>query len=378
MSQGRKLRVCFLATEMAGFGPYGGFGVLTRDLACALAQRGLELYVVMPRKKAQQPVERLQGVTVLSFPCPLYGGLKKILPYAGLFKTVDADLYHSQEPTILTRLAELAEPAKKHLVTFQDPRDLDDWRKQWAPARPSRYAELKFLYRYRRDVVPAVQKATACYCQARSVIEKATRLYRLQRPPGFLPNPVQLPEGPVLKEARPSVCFLGRWDAIKRPELFLELAARFPAVRFVLAGACPEDPVREADLRGLIAQRPNVEAPGWVDPETRSALLSRSWILINTSTKECLPVSYLEACAHRCAILSHGNADEFASTFGYWAAEGHLEDYVRGLEWLLQEDRWRTFGELGYEYVRRTHQIDEVVEAHLQAYGRALERLPGR
>ncbi len=366
------MRICFLATELAGIGAYGGFGVLTRDLACALAQRGLEVYVVMPRKPGQRPVEMLDGVTVLSFPCPLYGDLKSVLPYGGVLKAIDAQLYHSEEPSILTRLAEIVEPAKKHLVTFQDPRNLEDWRKQWAPARPSRYAELKFLYRYRRDVVPAAQRADACYCQARSIVDKAARLYRLTTRPGFLPNPVELPDPGTAKTLEPTVCFMGRWDAIKRPELFVELASRFPGVQFVLAGASLGDPAREAFIRRLVEAQPNVQAPGWLDARSRSELLSRAWILINTSTKECLPVSYLEACAHKCAILSHGNADEFASRFGYWSPTGALQEYVQGLAALLGGDSWKPLGELGWEYVRHTHQIDRVIDAHLAAYEQAL------
>ncbi len=367
-----RLRVCFIATELAGIGPYGGFGVLTRDLACALAHRGLDIYVVMPQKHQQRPVEILEGVTVLSFPCPLYSGLKSVLPYGGIFKTIDADVYHSEEPSILTRLAEIVEPAKKHIVTFQDPRNLEDWRKQWAPVRPSRYAELKFLYRYRRDVVPGAQRADACYCQAKSTIDKATRLYRLTNRPGFLPNPVSLPDPSVPKETDPTVCFVGRWDAIKRPELFLELASCRPGINFILAGASVEDRSREASIRQLIESQPNVQAPGWIDEQSRSDLLSRAWILVNTSSKECLPVSYLEACAHKCAILSHCNADEFASNFGYWTRTGTLQDYVRGLDTLLQGDSWRSLGELGYEYVRDTHQIDTVLDAHLEVYEQVL------
>ena len=72
--------------------------------------------------------------------------------------------------------------------------------------------------------------------------------------------------------------------------------------------------------------------------EKGDAVLDKAWVLINTSTKECLPVSYIEAGAHKCAILSHGNADDFASNFELWAKIGDLGDYERGLNFLLNDN----------------------------------------
>ena len=87
-------------------------------------------------------------------------------------------------------------------------------------------------------------------------------------------------------------------------------------------------------------------------------------------------MSYLEASAHKCALLSHGNADEFPSKFGYWAQQGGLDDYQRGFRFLLENDRWRDLGEKGYQYVKDTHSYVKVIDKHIQAYQEILEIEP--
>lgn len=368
------MRVCVVATEIAGVGLYGGFGCLTRDITRGLAARGIETYVVIPRQGEERPVQSLQGVTILSCPIDTYRDLKNSRLATGVFKMIDADVYHSQEPNIGTRVAQIAQPDKRHVVTFQDPRTIEDWRRQWVPHRPSRLWELRFQMAYQLRVGRAVREADARYCQAKYTVDKAMAIYRLPTRPGFLPNPVDVPQAPGPKASQPTVCFVGRWDAIKRPELFIELASRFSSVKFILMGSDFNDATHDAKLRQQCSRAGNIDAPGWLTPAERNRLLEQCWILVNTSTKECLPLSYLEACAHGCAVLSHVNADDFASEFGYWAEAGDLEDYQGGLEALLENDRWRERGEKGYEYVKKTHEFGRVVDEHIRVYEEVLSQ----
>jgi len=164
---------------------------------------------------------------------------------------------------------------------------------------------------------------------------------------------------------------VARLDRRKRPELFLDLAAKFPHVRFVAAGIS-RDPGWEASLRKRYGGFPNLDMPGFVD-QFRSGLhteiLGKSWIMVNTAAREGLPNSFLEAAAHRCAILSGVDPDGFASRFGYHAA---ADDFTEGLARLLEGNRWRERSEKGHEYVRETFEIGRAIDLHLAAYGRAL------
>ena len=197
---------------------------------------------------------------------------------------------------------------------------------------------------------------------------KARAVYGLPAEPPLLPTPVRIPE-PPRKADTPTVCYLGRADRRKRPEVFLELAARFPAVRFVLVGDAQQARQREL-LRQRSAQLPNLEWKGFVnqfESDGVARVLGASWILVNTSLREGLPNAFLEACAHGCAILSQLDPDGFASRFGYWAARG---DYADGLRRLLQEEQWRERGRAGAAYVAATYGLERAVAQHLAVYER--------
>lgn len=372
----RKLRrVCIVSTEYSGLGSGGGFGVGSRLIAEGLAEKGLEVFVAMPRKEGQGLIQQVGPVTVLSYPSTLYTGLERVRQYAGIYAEINADVYHSQEPSLGTHLAQLAMPHKVHAVTFRDPRSIEDWRKQWGDRGPlGWWHDFRFLRQYDREVGRAVRDADGLFTKAWSLAEKAQRVFRLKAQVGFLPDPIKIEVGRVSKGKDPTVCFLGRWDGIKRVGLFLELARQNQNVKFICAGSSTDDVDMDARIRAEARRLRNVELPGWVTGETKAEILGQSWILANTSTKEGLPVSYLEAAADGCAILAHANTDEFATKFGYWARRGDLGDFCEGLSYLLEERRWKSLGDRARQYVLSTYEAGHAIEAHIDAYNQLLYR----
>jgi len=368
------MRICLISTEIFAYGYYGGFGALTRQIASGLAKKGLEVYVITPRYPNQKPAEILDEdrYTVISIPREKFSSFK----YRYIYKLVDADIYHSEEPSLGTYIAQKMVPNRKHIITFQDPRTLEDRRAEWKYYNFTKLERVKveiqtrLLYHLTRK---AAKKADALYCQAWYAIPKAMRIYRLKEPPKFLPNPVKIPNRKIKKSDKPTVCFLARWDPRKRPEFFLELAKRFPDVKFIAMGkAHPPFLERDKMLRKKYENIPNLVMTGFVSEKEKSRILEKSWILINTSWRECLPVSFLEACAHKCAILSHENPDDFAKNFGYWAKNGDLKDFEKGLKWLLEDKKWEKLGRKGFEYVRRVHEFNKVIDEHIRVYKEVL------
>jgi len=115
---------------------------------------------------------------------------------------------------------------------------------------------------------------------------------------------------------------------------------------------------------------------GFVDQfaSTRhSEILGKSWIMVNTATREALPNSFLEASAHRCAILSAVDPDGFASKFGYHAER---DDFAEGLRFLLEDGRWRSRGESGGRYVGETFETEIAMQRHLAVYESLLPHGP--
>jgi hypothetical protein len=160
---------------------------------------------------------------------------------------------------------------------------------------------------------------------------------------------------------------VARLDRRKRPTLYFDLARRFPHVRFIAMGKA-RDPQWGAYLQKTYGDVPNLEMIGLVDQfssERHSQILSESWVMVNTATREALPNAFLEAAAHQCAILSGVDPDGFASRFGHHARD---EDFAKGLAALLDGDAWRARGLQGYEYVRDTFELNHAVDLHEEVY----------
>lgn len=355
------MRICLISVEIFAWGKYGGFGRATRTIGRELVNRGHEVSAVVPRRPGQGPVELLDGMTVLSFPSHSW------LSPARLLREVDAEVYHSCEPSSATYLATRARPDRGHMVTCRDPRDREDWKIEFSlPSRSRLRVVANYVYENGPLVRRGVQRADAVYAAARCLVPKAQKVYRLRTPPGFLPTPIEIPAS-VEKAPEPTVCFVGRLDRRKRPEVFLDLAERFPDVRFIAVGAS-NDPSWDRYLHDKYGSLPNLDMRSFVDQfrsDELSQILSRSWVIVNTSAREGLPNSLLEAAAHRCAILSAVDPDGFASQYGWHVQD---DDFEGGLRFLIEDDRWRARGLTGWRYVAETFATDRAIDAHMAAY----------
>lgn len=327
--------------------------------------------MVTPIREGQASIERADGITIRGF--QPWSTQEQIAAY----QASNADIYHSQDPSVGTLLCQRAMPERRHVVTCQDPRTSRDW---WIELScylsERRYKSLlTWFYEDNPLVWRAVRKADAVYSEAKHIVPKAKKKYGLKVAPQFLPNPVPMQDAPVVKADRPTVCFVGRFDKRKRPELFFELAKRCPDVQFVAVGAANSEWMDRL-LRQRYGAIDNLELTGFLDrfaSRRFDEILSRSWVLVNTAAREGLPVTFLEAASYRCAIVSQVNPDEFASRFGYHAEAG---DFEVGLRTVLENDHWRACGEAAYEYVRATHALDVVIDKHLEAYSSLVSAKP--
>lgn len=357
------MKVCFVVNEIFAWGKYGGFGSLTRTIGSELVKRGIDVCAVVARGKGQKEVEELDGIKVLSFKNPIES--------SKLYRECDADIYHSEEISIGSYIAMKTMPESKHILTFQDPRDLTTWFIDFKCSSNTAKIIYPLIYSYRTNPFcnKAVKNMDSLFCQAKYIIPKVKKMYNLHSNPNFLPNPVQMPERGLQKADEPAVCFLGRFDGVKRPEIFFNLAKIFPDVKFIAMGKS-HDMKYDNYLREKYSSIPNLEMPGILFSKEKEKVLERSWIIINTSAKECLPVSFLEACAYKCAILSCNNPDDFAESFGYYVKK---DDFVDGLKILLENDNWRDKAQKGYEYVQETHELNKVIDRHISIYEELLQ-----
>ena len=360
------LHVCLICVEIFAWGKYGGFGRATRMIGRELVKRGVRVTAVVPRRQDQKPEEILDGIRVLSF------GKTDMGEQYRLYKAIDADVYHSEEPSFGTFLAQQAMPHKKHMITFRDTRRISDWSTEFRlPSLSRAQVLMNILYEDNFLVHHAVRHADARYAAANLLKPIVLNKYRLKTAPIFLPTPVPIPDH-IEKSSQPTVCLLGRLDRRKRPQIFFDLAAAFPYIRFIAVG-WSRDPKWNEEMLRRYGNLQNVEMTGFLDQFDGNAheqVLQKSWVLVNTSAREGLPNAFLEAAAHGCAILSEVDPDGFASRFGFHAADG---DFGYGLKTLLENDLWRERAAAGNLFVKKEFSLEFAIDQHLAAY----ERLNG-
>lgn len=326
-----------------------------------LARRGIAVTVIVPRRQGQGEVEELDGMRVLG-----YRSTDMIGAYR-LCKQADADIYHSQEPSLVTWLAMRAMPDRKHMITFRDTRLVSDWlvELRYPSANPLQVMA-NWFFEDSRLVRNSVRHANGLYTAAHMLIPKAKAKYNLTQDPLFLPTPVEMP-GKVHKADVPTVCYVNRWDRRKRPELFFDLAAQFPRIQFIATGRS-RDAAWEQKLRQKYKGVPNLHMMGFIDQFRSPAfgeILENSWVFVNTALREGLPNAFLEAAAYRCAILSAVDPDGFASRFGYHASH---DEFKHGLEYLLGDDRFVQCGQRAREYADEVFSIQKSIDQHIEAY----------
>lgn len=222
--------------------------------------------------------------------------------------------------------------------------------------RPPDHRSLRRIWQLSRLLGRSLQFATT----AQFLRARVSDAYAIPEPPiALLPNLLSIDSGTTPRSTRPSVLFLARMDPVKRPWLFVELARRFPEVDFRIAGKnhfTGPGSWQPTDLP------PNVHLLGHLDGEEKRRVIASSWVLINTSIHEGLPVSIQEALACGVPLLSTLDPERTASRFGIFvgkfAGDGReaLTPLTEGLRRLLDDAELRNrLGEAGRTWAKETH-----------------------
>lgn len=362
------MRVCIVTTEFLGVGPCGGLGVSARTLGRHLLARGIEVCVVAPGGRQQHEApSMLDGIAVRTY------DRRNQRAFMRAVRTADADVCHHTQASLGAYLGQWAMPDRAHVVECADPRDWNDWKIDFRlPTHSALRLVPSYVYFGTRPAALSAQRADAVQVPARFLREKVRRLYRLGADPHYVPMPFD-PPATLKKSASPLVVFIGRLVRRKRPEIFLDVAQRFPNVRFVVMGG-GSDQSYAGEMKRRGAALSNVEFTDFIDQASDRRFfsnLSRAWILINTAAREGLPLTFIEAAANGCAILSACNPDGYASNFGYHVTDG---DFARGLDVLLAGDTWRMAGERARAHAEREHVSGSAMEHQMSLYEAALAR----
>jgi glycosyltransferase involved in cell wall biosynthesis len=287
------------------------------------------------------------------------------------YTSLDIAIYHSQNQNLITLLAELFEPKKKHVITCRDPRNFYDWCVEFRYATLRRKLKTPISYLFEEGLIGtlAVRKADVVGVPAYFLKQKVKKMHFLKKEPLFLPNIEEIPVKIPSKSKTLTVCYIGRLEKRKRPEIVLSLAEKFPLVTFNIIGTS-EEKKRYDYLKSLAPK--NVIFKGELNKFTNKEFfktIDKSWILINTAAREGLPVSFVEAGGRGCAILSYVNPDDFALQYGYHAKE---LDFEKGLHYLLEKNKWKQLGKKGHDYVYANYRKEQAIKKHIGLYTKML------
>jgi len=173
-----------------------------------------------------------------------------------------------------------------------------------------------------------------------------------------------MPQGEPPYNEGTSLLWVSRIDRLyKRPELFLDLAERFPDERFVMIGAPANDQAAYfEEISKRASSIANVEFLSGVPFDEIDRRYQEAKVFINTSSSEGFPNTFLQAAANRAPIISL-NVDP-SSFIEKHSCGFHCNDdfalMVERLRELLQDEALRRqTADNAFAYVREHHDVRE-------------------
>jgi glycosyltransferase involved in cell wall biosynthesis len=203
-----------------------------------------------------------------------------------------------------------------------------------------------------------LRRADAILAQTEAQVRALHQHYGL--PAWLAPMWVDVPTDDVAPAARDiDVLWVANLRALKRPELFVELARRLPHHRFhLVGGVAPKEPDVAAQVETLARAQPNLQCHGRLSYNDTLALFARARVFVSTSLIEGFPNTFLQAWAHGVPSVSYFDPDGVVARCGLGSCVDSLDALVLVVQRLLEQPQW-------HEQTRRA------CRAYMQSHYRA-------
>ena len=225
-------------------------------------------------------------------------------------------------------------------------------------------APLRHIFRKRRNM--------KLFAEADFIGVKAYSLFKLKYVPPTLRNPIIIRDTPIKKSSEPTVVWIARWDPQKRPDMVYLIARRMPGVQFYVIGKPTENCGICVDAEPILMKKfqelPNMHILGATTEEEKRDLLNRAWVFLNTSIREGLPMTFLEAYAEGTPIVSFVDPDNYVSNFGIKVKKYDVNSFVNALKEAIDNELYKDVMVKAREFVINNHEISKIMEKHLQIY----------
>jgi glycosyltransferase involved in cell wall biosynthesis len=191
-------------------------------------------------------------------------------------------------------------------------------------------------------------------------------LRQLHRIPSYLVLSPYFEIKQSVQKKKDYILWVGRAATYKNPDGYMALAERFPNEKFIMiCNDSPFDKNCKGLIRNKLAKLKNVKYISYVPYPEISNYMERAKILVNTSTFEGFPNTFIEAASKHTPILSL-NVDPngmFSNYRGGICCGGNFDYFLKAFKILVGNEEKRVeLGKNAFDYAQMNHQLDDAVK----------------
>jgi glycosyltransferase involved in cell wall biosynthesis len=179
-----------------------------------------------------------------------------------------------------------------------------------------------------------------------------------------------IPNGHRLSEPiscqRDSILWVGRSAGFKRPQLFLDLAEKFPNEKFVMICQKATEDNHYDELLDRAENISNLEFHQRVGFNEIAKYFQMAKIFVNTSLAEGFPNTFIQACMQSTAIVSlNVDPDDFLQRYSCGiSCRDDIAKLNEAVTVMLDSQRHIDIGRNGRKYVEENHDIAKIIEQY--------------
>lgn len=356
-----KLKVCIISEAAYPYlkgGSSGGAELQMSLLAKYLVNRGHEVSLIH-FGKSDSFYEKIENINVF---CPYNyknSGYNHFLPknlfkYLSLLKKIDADVYIQRSGPLTTPIIGLS----KKLFIFSASSDSN-----------VSSMKIKSLKELKNIVHTITIKTSSCvFCQTNNQEKLLLQNYNKK---GKVIKNLYLPSNYISVKNPQQILWVGRLIKSKNPEKYLDLAEKLPNYHFkMICGLSPGNDNYFKEIKEKSKQVENLEFLGSVPREKIDKHYSESYFLINTSSSEGFPNTFLEAWANKVPVISlNFDPDCIIHKNRLGLNCNNFNELIENTQKMIKNNSLREeMGINGFNYVSREHSINKIMSEYENAF----------